>query len=146
MSGPSVGSSRRPAPGSAEPTCRPRSGWQRCCRPRLGVALSGGVDSSVLIALAARSLGRGRVLAVLGVSPSLPAEERDAAHQVAGVVGVPVVEVVTHEGEGEAYRRNRAVQGHPNRSRSHASARSRPGAERDTSTSATCGGSVSRSG
>jgi len=72
---------------------------------RLGVAFSGGVDSSVLLALAARSLGRGRVLAVLGVSPSLPAEERDAAHRVAAVVGVPVVEVVTREGEREAYRR-----------------------------------------
>jgi uncharacterized protein len=73
---------------------------------RLGVAFSGGVDSSVLLALAARALGHDRVLAVLGVSPSLPAEERAAAHEVAAVVGVPVVEVATREGEREAYRRN----------------------------------------
>jgi len=33
---------------------------------RLGVAFSGGVDSSVLLALAAEALGRGQVLAVLG--------------------------------------------------------------------------------
>ena len=43
---------------------------------RLGVAFSGGVDSSVLLALAARALGADRVVAVLGVSPSLAAEER----------------------------------------------------------------------
>lgn len=33
----------------------------------LGVAFSGGVDSSVLLALAVRSLGAGQVVAVLGV-------------------------------------------------------------------------------
>ena len=38
--------------------------------------------------------------------PQLPTEERDAAHWVAAVVGVPVVEVVTREGEREAHRRN----------------------------------------
>jgi uncharacterized protein len=73
---------------------------------RLGVALSGGVDSSVLLALAVRALGPERVLAVLGVSPSLAAEERFAAHRVAAFVGVPVVEVTTREGERPEYRRN----------------------------------------
>jgi uncharacterized protein len=73
---------------------------------RLGVAFSGGVDSSVLLALAAHALGRGRVVAVLGVSPSLAAAERVAAHEVARVVGVPVVEVTTEEGDDPAYRRN----------------------------------------
>ncbi len=43
---------------------------------RLGVAFSGGVDSSVLLALAARALGRDRVVAILGVSPSLAADHR----------------------------------------------------------------------
>ena len=51
---------------------------------RLGVAFSGGVDSSVLLALAARVLAPDRVLAVLGVSPSLAADERAAAHAVGG--------------------------------------------------------------
>jgi uncharacterized protein len=73
---------------------------------RLGVAFSGGVDSSVLLALAARALGPGQIVAVLGVSPSLAADERSAAHDVARFVGVPVVEVATFEGEDPAYRRN----------------------------------------
>jgi uncharacterized protein len=73
---------------------------------RLGVAFSGGVDSSVLLALAARVLGVGRVIALLGVSPSLAASERTAAHRVAAEIGVPVVEIATYEGEREAYRAN----------------------------------------
>jgi len=73
---------------------------------RLGVAFSGGVDSSVLLALAARALGRYRVVAVLGVSPSLAADERRAAHAVADHIGVAVVEVATREGERAAYRAN----------------------------------------
>lgn len=73
---------------------------------RLGVAFSGGVDSAVLLAVAARSLGPGRVLALLGVSPSLAADERAGAHRVAGEVGVPVVEVTTQEADLPAYRAN----------------------------------------
>src|SRR5215212_5697170 len=73
---------------------------------RLGVAFSGGVDSSVLLALAARALGPARVVAILGVSPSLATDERLAAHEVARAVGVPVVEVTTAEGEDAAYRAN----------------------------------------
>ena len=75
-------------------------------RAPLGVAFSGGVDSSTLLALAARALGRDQVLAILGVSPSLAAEERSAAHRVAAFVGVRLVEVQTREGESAAYRRN----------------------------------------
>jgi uncharacterized protein len=73
---------------------------------RLGVAFSGGVDSSVLLALAAQALGAGRVVAILGVSPSLAADERAAAHRVARHIGVEVVEVSTHEGDRAAYRAN----------------------------------------
>lgn len=73
---------------------------------RLGVAFSGGVDSSVLLALAARSLGRDRVVAILGVSPSLAADERTAAHAVARGLRVTVVEVDTHEADRAAYRAN----------------------------------------
>jgi pyridinium-3,5-biscarboxylic acid mononucleotide sulfurtransferase len=73
---------------------------------RLGVAFSGGVDSSLLLALAVRALGTGQVVAVLGVSPSLAAAERVAAHDVAAFIGVQVVEVVTREGDREAYRAN----------------------------------------
>ncbi|MEU4658719.1 ATP-dependent sacrificial sulfur transferase LarE [Streptomyces sp. NPDC023723] len=73
---------------------------------RLGVAFSGGVDSSVLLALAVRAMGAGRVVAVLGVSPSLAGDERAGAHRVAAVIGAAVVEVATHEQEVPAYRAN----------------------------------------
>ena len=73
---------------------------------RLGVAFSGGVDSSVLLAAAVRLLGAGRVIAVLGVSPSLAADERAEAHRVARVIGVAVTEVETREGERPEYRAN----------------------------------------
>lgn len=75
---------------------------------RLGVAFSGGVDSSVLLAAAVRNLGADRVIAILGVSPSLATSERAAAHEVARFVGAPVVEVETHEGDRPEYRANGA--------------------------------------
>jgi uncharacterized protein len=73
---------------------------------RLGVAFSGGVDSSVLLALAARTLGTAQAIAVLGVSPSLASAEREAAHRVAATIGAEVVEVETHEMDRPAYRAN----------------------------------------
>ncbi len=73
---------------------------------RLGVAFSGGVDSSVLLALAVRVLGADRVVAILGVSPSLAAQERTAAHEVAQFIGAPVVEVRTFEGDRPEYQAN----------------------------------------
>jgi uncharacterized protein len=72
----------------------------------LGVAFSGGVDSSVLAALAVRCLGAAQVTGILGVSPSLAADERSAAHHVASVIGVRVVEIQTHEGDRPEYQRN----------------------------------------
>jgi len=73
---------------------------------RLGVAYSGGVDSSVLLALAARTLGPARTLAILGVSPSLASDEREAAHAVAATIGVGVIEIETHEGDKADYIAN----------------------------------------
>lgn len=73
---------------------------------RLGVAFSGGVDSSVLLALAVDALGPSGVVPILGVSPSLAARERRAAHRVAEVIGVRVVEIETHEMDRTAYRAN----------------------------------------
>jgi uncharacterized protein len=73
---------------------------------RLGVAFSGGVDSAVLLAAAVRILGAGRVVAILGVSPSLAATEREQAHEVARFIGAPVVEVTTYEGDRPEYRAN----------------------------------------
>lgn len=73
---------------------------------RLGVAYSGGVDSATLLALAVRALGADRVVALLGVSPSLAARERTLAHEVARQIGAPVIEIATHEGERPEYTRN----------------------------------------
>ena len=52
---------------------------------RLGVAFSGGVDSALLLALAARALTAGRVVALLGVSPSLAADERVADRYISSL-------------------------------------------------------------
>jgi uncharacterized protein len=73
---------------------------------RIGVAYSGGVDSATLLALAVRALGAPNVLAILGVSPSLAADERTQAHEVAAFIGASVLEVRTHEGDSATYRRN----------------------------------------
>lgn len=73
---------------------------------RLGVAFSGGVDSSVLLALALRELGPDRVLAITGVSPSLAARDRSRAASVAEHLGARLLEVSTHEIERADYRRN----------------------------------------
>ncbi|MGI4894481.1 MAG: hypothetical protein ACRYF3_05135 [Janthinobacterium lividum] len=73
---------------------------------RLGIAFSGGVDSSVLLGLAVRALGSSRVVALLGVSPSLAVDERLGAHEVARGAGASLVELTTHEGENPGYRRN----------------------------------------
>ena len=75
---------------------------------RLGVAYSGGVDSALLCAAAVRALGPDRVLALLAVSDSLAARERRLAHATAESIGVPLAEVVTHEGEVAGYADNGA--------------------------------------
>ena len=72
----------------------------------LAVAFSGGVDSSVLLALALRHLGTDRVIAVLGVSESLGVDEHDSALQVASDLGAQVVELPTREMEDPSYRAN----------------------------------------
>lgn len=69
------------------------------------VAFSGGVDSSLVAALAARALGA-RALAVTAVSPALAAGELDAAREVARAVGIAHETIETGELEREGYRRN----------------------------------------
>ncbi|MGH3132359.1 MAG: ATP-dependent sacrificial sulfur transferase LarE, partial [Gaiellaceae bacterium] len=69
------------------------------------VAFSGGVDSSLVAALAARALGE-RALAVTAVSPALATGELDGAREVARVIGIRHEVVTTAELEREGYRLN----------------------------------------
>jgi uncharacterized protein len=70
------------------------------------VALSGGVDSSLVLALSVRALGAVSVTAVTAISPSLPAGELEAAGAVAAELGATHRVVRTRELEREAYARN----------------------------------------
>src|ERR1700723_897386 len=69
------------------------------------IAFSGGVDSSVVAALAARALGE-HALAVTAVSPALASGELDGARSVARAVGVRHELVTTAELARDDYRRN----------------------------------------
>ncbi|HEY2218428.1 MAG TPA: ATP-dependent sacrificial sulfur transferase LarE [Gaiellaceae bacterium] len=69
------------------------------------VAFSGGVDSSLVAALAARALGE-RALAVTAVSPALASGELDGARSVADAVGIAHRTITTAELAREGYRRN----------------------------------------
>jgi len=69
------------------------------------VAFSGGVDSSLVAALAARALGS-RALAVTAVSPALATGELDGARGVAEAIGIQHETITTAELEREGYRRN----------------------------------------
>jgi len=69
------------------------------------VAFSGGVDSALVAAVAARDLGD-RALAVTAVSPSLPPGELEAARETAEAAGFRHRTVRTAEVDTEAYRAN----------------------------------------
>jgi pyridinium-3,5-biscarboxylic acid mononucleotide sulfurtransferase len=69
------------------------------------VAFSGGVDSSLVAALAGRALGA-RALAVTAVSPALATGELDGAKGVAATVGIEHRVISTDELAREGYRRN----------------------------------------
>jgi uncharacterized protein len=69
------------------------------------VAFSGGVDSSLVAALAARALGD-RALAVTAVSPAVAEGELEGARSVARAIGIEHRTVNTHELTREGYRRN----------------------------------------
>ena len=69
------------------------------------VAFSGGVDSSVVAALASRAL-RERALAVTAVSPALASGELDGARAVAAAIDIEHQTVTTDELRREGYRLN----------------------------------------
>lgn len=73
---------------------------------RVLLGYSGGVDSALLAVVGARALGPARFLAVLGVSPSVPAAQRAAAGDLAARFQVPLLEIDTHELEDPRYAAN----------------------------------------
>jgi len=70
------------------------------------VAFSAGVDSTCLLALAAETLGPAKVIAAMGVSPSLPEQERLAGRELAQGIGVELVEIRTSELMNPYYSEN----------------------------------------
>ncbi|HUC42460.1 MAG TPA: ATP-dependent sacrificial sulfur transferase LarE [Candidatus Sulfotelmatobacter sp.] len=103
MRNPAVDPGARPEPSpSAEDLAADR------IRPlgRLVVALSGGVDSAALLAVAARTLGPENVVAVTGRSAAVTEEELDDARRIAILLGVRHEVVETHEMERPGYKMN----------------------------------------
>jgi uncharacterized protein len=72
----------------------------------IGVAFSGGVDSTLLLALCVRTLGKDNVKAIIGVSPSLAKRELEAARELSKVIGTELIEIDTNEIEDERYLNN----------------------------------------
>ncbi|MCP4454404.1 MAG: ATP-dependent sacrificial sulfur transferase LarE [Planctomycetes bacterium] len=75
---------------------------------RVVVAYSGGVDSTFLLKAAIETLGKDRVLACIGVSPSLARSQYDQAMDNALAMGAKVREVTVEELDDQAYAANRA--------------------------------------
>ncbi len=74
--------------------------------PKAAVAFSGGVDSSLLLRLAADILGRTNVVAVTGVSQTYTEEERTSARRFARGLGVRHVLIETDELACRAFAEN----------------------------------------
>jgi pyridinium-3,5-biscarboxylic acid mononucleotide sulfurtransferase len=77
------------------------AGYQTVC-----IGYSGGVDSVFLAKTARDVLGPERMVAVLGISPSLPALQRDIAVQCARDFAIPMVELKTDEFDDPNYVAN----------------------------------------
>lgn len=74
-------------------------------RQRLWIAFSGGVDSSVVLAAAARA-GLKELVAVTADSPSVPRWQIGLAQQIAGQLGTEHLLLPTGETESTDYKRN----------------------------------------
>ena len=80
--------------------------WFKAIRGPVVVAFSGGVDSSVVLAAAARALGPFRVYAVTADSPTYSRTELEWAKRVAGLLGVNHVIIGTNELDDENFASN----------------------------------------
>lgn len=72
----------------------------------VGVALSGGVDSSLVVAAAVEVLGRGRVIALTAVSAACPPGEPQEAGRLAQELGVEYVIIEADELQRAAFAAN----------------------------------------
>ena len=72
------------------------------------VAFSAGVDSTYLLALAVETLGSDKVIAAMGVSPSLAQRERDEGRALAVRIGAQLREIETGEMDDPEYAANPA--------------------------------------
>jgi uncharacterized protein len=72
------------------------------------VAFSAGVDSTVVLKVALDVLGRDRVLAATGVSPSLAQRELESVKDLAALMGAPLELVGTDEVNDPNYAANPA--------------------------------------
>jgi pyridinium-3,5-biscarboxylic acid mononucleotide sulfurtransferase len=70
------------------------------------IGFSGGVDSAYLACVALDALGPDRVLAVIGRSPSYPAEQWETARKVSEQFAIPVREIDTDELSDPNYAAN----------------------------------------
>ncbi len=70
------------------------------------LGFSGGVDSAYLGCIAVQALGKQRVLAVIGRSPSYPGVQWETAREIAGRVGLEILEIDTHEMDDPRYAAN----------------------------------------
>src|SRR5687768_16120463 len=73
---------------------------------RVIVAFSGGVDSTLILKVAADVLGPHRVLAATGVSPSLPQRELQSVRDLAAQIGVELRLISTSEMHDPNYTAN----------------------------------------
>src|SRR4051812_47555994 len=73
---------------------------------RVLVAFSAGVDSTLVLKVALETLGRENVLAVTGISPSLPQRELQSVKDLAAILQSPLQLIETSEMESENYTSN----------------------------------------
>ena len=73
---------------------------------RVLTAFSGGVDSTLVAAVARQVLGKENAPAVIGDSPSLPRAEFDAAKQLAGHLDMDLVVIAPNEQHDPGYQAN----------------------------------------
>lgn len=75
-------------------------------KARVAIGFSGGVDSAYLAVVARTALGADNVLAIIGRSPSYPAEQWAAARAVAESFNIEVLELDTNELNDPRYAAN----------------------------------------